>query len=82
MKRSSVNSESDTLRFRIRTDVYVFVYFLNVIIHYRYRVPRLLILHTISDKNINNTNCPFRKGNKYVKIFVNFNRIDTKTFSR
>ena len=38
----------------------------------------LLTLLTISDKNINKTDCPFRKGNVCIKIFVNLNRNDTK----
>ena len=65
MKRSSVNSESGTLRFKIRMDVYVLEtfrsIFLDVIMLYRSGLPLLLILLTISDKSINNT--PFRKGN-------------------
>ena len=38
----------------------------------------LLTLLTISDKNINKTDCPFRKSNVCIKIFVNLNRNDTK----
>ena len=86
MKRSSVNSESGTLRFKIRTDLYVLEtfrsVFLDIIMLYRSSLPRLLILLTISDKNINKTDCPFRKGNVHIKIFVNLNRIDTITSSR
>ena len=64
--RSSINSESGTLRFKIRTDVYVLEtfrsIFLNIIMLYRSRLPRLSILLTISDKNINNTNLSLPKG--------------------
>ena len=38
----------------------------TLVMLYRSRLPRLLILLTISDKNINKTDCPFRKGNVYI----------------
>ena len=45
---------------------------------YRSGLSCLLTLLTISDKNINTTDCPFQKGNVCIKIFVNLNRNDTK----
>ena len=45
---------------------------------YRSGLSGLLTLLTISDKNINKIDCPFRKGNVCIKIFVNLNRNDTK----
>ena len=37
-----------------------------------------LTLLTISDKCINKSDCRFRKGNVFMKIFVNLNRSETK----
>ena len=41
---------------------------------YRSRLPRVLTLVTISDKNISKIDCLFKKGNVYIKKFVNSNR--------
>ena len=78
---SSVNSESGTLRFKIRIDVYfleTLLRFFDIIMIYRSGLSCLLTLLTISDKNINKTDYPFRKSNVCIKIFVNLNRSDTK----
>ena len=49
---------------------------------YRSGLSCLLTLLTISDKNINKTDCPFREGNVCIKIFVNLNRNDNKHYLR
>ena len=78
MHRGSVNSQYGKLRLKILTDVYVLgtfrSIFLDIIMLYRSRLSRVLTLVTISDKNISKIDCPFKKGNVYIKTFVNSNR--------